>query len=226
MEVSLPGFLNFSVLHIDSRETLVNIECTTVDGMTNKIPQSKILVAFASNQVDGCPHRAPFLQSVFGLRPSEAQNNIVKDLHWRTKYYERPYDLFIDEFEDFEEWLAEFCSPDYDELREVLEGIIVITDYDLKNPLSDRTLQKYANSAGRGSFVVWCNTKTNDEQEYLSANRIMCNENPEAEMVTLHCDQDVNEYGERLGLMRLKEVIDIHEWDGVLTSSRQLIMPQ
>lgn len=194
--------------------------------MTYALPQNKILVAFSGNSHDGCSYRTTLVQDLFDLDAQDAQENILKDLCWRTRYYECSFDLYIDEFEDFEEWLTEFCLQEFDELREVLAGIIVVADYDPEHEGKDIILQKFANCLGQGSFNVWCNTKVISEEKGLDANYILHEENTEAEMVEIQCEKDINEYGEKLGLKRLKEIIDIHEWDGVLMPSCQIKFPK
>lgn len=101
-----------------------------------------------------------------------------------------------------------------------------MADYDPELEGKDIILQKFANCLGQGSFNVWCNTKVISEEKGLDANYILHEENTEAEMVEIQCEKDINEYGEKLGLKRLKEIIDIHEWDGVLMPSCQIKFPK
>lgn len=187
--------------------------------MNEAVPKNKILVAFSSG-VSGS-HRASLLQDLFDLNAQEAEENIVKNLWWSTRYYKCSFDLYVDEFEGPEEWLAELGSQEFDELREVLAGVIVVTDYDSQDPSNDILLQKFAVCGGKGTFNVWYNTKANNEPKSLDANRKLRKENTEAEMVDWHCDREVNEFGEKLGLARLKEIIDIHEWDHIAAPSSQ-----
>lgn len=194
--------------------------------MTYALPQNKILVAFSGNSHDGCSYRTTLLQDLFNLDAQDTQKSILKDLRWRTRYYECSFDLYIDEFEDFEEWLTEFNLQEFDELREALAGIIVVADYDPEHQGNDKILQKFANCLGQSSFNVWCNTRVISQEKGLDANRILHEENTEAEMVEIQCDKDINEYGEKLGLERLKEIIDIHEWHGVLMPSGQIEFPK
>lgn len=178
--------------------------------METNCPRNKVLIAFDSTAGDLSPSRSELLERIFGLDADRAQESIVKDLTWRTKYYQCQYDLYVDEFEDIKSWLTDLNTPDCEELRAVLAGVILVTHYD---PTRTALLDQFSGVKCQDSFLVWCNTsQAIDEEMTDCANSTMSSGNVNAEMVNLQCSKGTNEYGEKTGLARLKEIIDTYEW--------------
>lgn len=179
--------------------------------MDMSCPRNKILIAFESSAVQHTRGTREVLEQIFGLKDEELQQNIVKNLTWKTKYYECQYDLYIDEFKDLGSWLRDLDGSEYEELRAVLAGVILVKSFNRDEHRA--LLSQFAGIQSQGSFLIWCNSSRElDEETIDSANSSLWASNASAEMVDWHCRRNVNEYGEKAGLDRLKEIIDTYEW--------------
>lgn len=176
--------------------------------MDGHCDRNKVLIAFETGPGETISRRE-VLERIFGLDAEKAQDKIVKNLTWRTKYYQSQYDLYVDEFEDLANWLEELNGPHCEELRAVLAGVIVVKSFDPEDPV---VLEQFAGIQCPDSFLVWCNTSQADEETIDRANSAIACTNANAEMVNWHCNGSVNEYGEKVGVARVREIIDTHEW--------------
>lgn len=176
-------------------------------------PSNKIIVTF---QKDAMQYKEAFLKRVFdqpSLPHNEREKRILKNLIWRTKYYELEYDLYIDEYEDLEEWLSELERCEYQELRDVLGGIIIVDEFNSMNTNYRKLLTQLDSSEFNSCFKVFCNVQRNmDQVETDKVNDDFSKQQVDVEVINWHLDDDINEYGEKIGIFRLKENIDTHEW--------------
>ncbi|QLL33059.1 hypothetical protein HG536_0D05800 [Torulaspora globosa] len=182
--------------------------------------RNKVLIAFETGAGEGNVGRTEALERIFGLDADKAQDNIVKNLTWSTKYYQSQYDLYVDEFEDVSDWLKELNGAHCEELRAALAGVIVMKSFDPEDQTSTAVLEQFSSIQGAGSFLVWCNTSQVVGEGTLDrANSTMARSNANAEMVSWHCSRSMNEYGEKVGPARIREIIDTHEWANTHTAA-------
>lgn len=153
---------------------------------------------------------------------------IVKDLKWNTKYYNALYDIYIDETDNFDEWLLEIQSDEAEILRKALAGIIYIGQYDKDN---QSHIDKFGNlKCKENSFVVWYHYVRDesekkhiidDDKLELINEDLITNENSCEVVIHQQNKEKIrNEYGELLGVYRLHEIIDTYPWE-----NRNLTMP-
>ncbi|KTW29701.1 hypothetical protein T552_00909 [Pneumocystis carinii B80] len=74
-----------------------------------------------------------FLKELTGILPdisSETRNHagIVHQIEFKTKYYNKTVDIWIDEFkyEEIEQWIKPYLSEEASQVREVLGAIIIV----------------------------------------------------------------------------------------------------
>lgn len=182
------------------------------------LPKNKILVAFDKHEDKHLYYKSCVLSTVFdeNITDTNIEERIFKNLIWKNKYYNITYDLYIDEFESLDEWLSELHKQEYDELREVLSGIIIVSDYQFQLQEGPEILRKINECNGKDSFLIWCNIKEDAEQEDADRiNTLLIEEQLNTAIVEIsnwHCKRDVNEFDEKLGVPRIKEIIDTHQW--------------
>ncbi|QLQ80050.1 hypothetical protein HG537_0D00500 [Torulaspora globosa] len=186
------------------------------------VDRNRVLVAFQRGP-DETVSRAEALERIFGLDSESGQGNIMKNLTWKTKYYQLQYDLYVDEFEDLANWLDELNESHCELLRSVLAGVVVVKRFD---PTSTAELRQFCEIKSPDSFLVWCNTNPADEETLDRANSTIASTNANAEMVNWHCTGSINEYGEKVGVARLREIIDTHEWAEIRTAASSSAAPQ
>lgn len=166
-------------------------------------PKNKILVLF---QGDDELDQNGLISQLFNAEIGQG-DRILKDLVWKTKYYEVCYDLYIDQYVDWNEWLREFTDEEYADLREVLAGLVVVSKYNPELELSSCGL--------KDAFVIWVNYDSTVGQNALDeVNDALLVQNQEVtvEVVNLHCEKATNDYSEKIGLERFKEIVDTCGW--------------
>lgn len=175
--------------------------------------RDKVLVLF--NDVEDFNLKQSIIKQIFGVNYS---SNILKGLCWKTKYYEVPYDIYIDDCGDLAEWLEDFSDSSCDELREVLGGVLII---DHKNRTLDpdliRQLERLCNHIPtKDTFCIFFN-----HNEDLSDFELESFEDITVELAAngrvvpeIVCLRILNG-GDKAGVDRVKEIIDIHPWDGL-----------
>lgn len=166
------------------------------------LPKNKILIAFGNSNSS---YQKNVVSQLFGIDIDHG-DRIVKKLQWKTKYYKVEFDLYIDEYDDFSSWFQEFTSPEFSALREVLAGLIIVDQYNSTTQLNALGIED--------SFAVWINTDGKVDQEQVDElNQELCQINQNSvEMINLCADKDTNEYGEKIGTARLKEILDTCTW--------------
>ncbi|CCC70959.1 hypothetical protein NCAS_0G00720 [Naumovozyma castellii] len=185
------------------------------------VPQNKILVVFNKNRIPQTLQRE-FLQRTFDLPiENDSSDSIIKGIIWKNKYFELQLDLYIDEFEDFEEFVYEYCLDEMSELRSVIAGIIIIDDtYHFEDNKLVNKLQTDSGSETSSSFMVIGNFEGDYEEEDIAQWRFpsesMTNdEDIIAEYVPLdkHFRMEKNSLGDKVGVPGIKEKLDLHEWN-------------
>ncbi|QLG74600.1 hypothetical protein HG535_0G04830 [Zygotorulaspora mrakii] len=177
-----------------------------------KFPRNKILVAFSKYEKH---EKEVVLKSVFGELSKDTFGNeqkILKGLTWKTKYYTLVYDLYIDEYESLKDWLADLKSDEYIELRDVLAGIMVFDKFtdtlqfqDISQILETPELEK--------CFKICCNVdKHADGLGMSKINDEFAQRLTTLEVVNWSTCDELDEYGEKNGKARIKEIIDTHDW--------------
>lgn len=177
---------------------------------TLQYPQNKILV------LSDHPHnllKTQLLQDLFHC--TSISVSIVKDQTWENKYYKTHFDLYIDSCKEIPVWIEEFITPECESLRNVMAGIILITDIRLTKP--QELLQQFLAAVHRNTFVVLVNVNEEVEQEEIDdLNEIWSNAFTNIiEFINWTRSKPTinhNEYGEKLGLDRIQEIIDTHDW--------------
>ncbi|AJV23633.1 Irc6p [Saccharomyces cerevisiae YJM1399] len=178
--------------------------------MVLQYPQNKILV------LSDHPHnfsKTQFLQDLFHC--SSTGISIVKNQTWENRYYKVHFDLYIDSCKDIPVWVEEFITPECEPLRNVMAGIILITDIRQTKP--QELLHQFMIAAHRNTFVVLVNVNEEVEQDEIDElNEIWSNAFTNViEFVNWKRSKPTvnhNDYGEKLGLDRIQEIIDTHDW--------------
>ncbi|KAK5778920.1 Irc6p PWA37_001178 [Arxiozyma heterogenica] len=153
--------------------------------------------------------------------------NIIKSIKWKNKYYDVEFDLYIDELTtSLEDWIKEFNNEEYDILRDVLAGIIFILPFDDKDTLEfiDSELNKNTNcddnnfddKEDEGFFMVCCDPISNEKVPYW-------NDFTKLEVTTLTVSQERNNDGEYEGIKRIEEIIDVYPWSHSQSRQQALI---
>ncbi|EDO15375.1 hypothetical protein Kpol_460p10 [Vanderwaltozyma polyspora DSM 70294] len=185
---------------------------------------NKILIAFQDNdQIANL--KESVLGEVFRLDKANTNHdeNIIKGLTWSTKYYEVRYDLYVDTFDDFEEWCKDLISSEYDDLREVLSGIIVIDSYTMeKDKIDQNKLLGQLGSVLQDKFFVFMNTNKDISQDVIdelnddNSMQLTSDSGNSVEIINYHnvSNLKLNQYNEKIGFERVREIIDTCEWSG------------
>ncbi|SCU86455.1 LAMI_0D02146g1_1 [Lachancea mirantina] len=184
----------------------VNPEVVTT-GSNSALPRNKLLIAFSAD----FSRKDELLAKVFGQEISHS-SRIVRKYCWRTKYYSVQLDIYIDELENLSNWCDELMSPEFQDLRDVLAGIIVVgSKFD---PDSHRALHQLSKCLDESmeyfGILLTSEARRSDEDEMVGSFEL------------IHCDEnESNEYNESLGIGRVKEVIDTHNWDADIMQMKQ-----
>lgn len=133
--------------------------------------------------------------------------NIVKGITWRNKYYKTVLDLYIDVIDD--EWLTEFHDVMFDELRDHLGGIIVLSD-----KWDPKWAQKLVDIMGDETFLIWCLTHGTASPVDEIFQRM--------EIVTVNNNKDDNLINETRGIERMHEIIDNYAWESITLEDEKL----
>ncbi|CAR31070.1 hypothetical protein ZYGR_0P03760 [Zygosaccharomyces rouxii] len=183
-------------------------------------PKNKILVTFGDGD---SIHQRELISQLFGIDIGIG-DRIVKGLVWKTKYYRVEFDLYIDDYNDFSSWFQEFASEEFAALREAMAGLVVVDQYEPTKPLNPLGLQD--------TFVVWVNTDSKVGQDQVDEinDKLFQTEESTVELVNLHSNEDTNEYGEKIGIPRFKEIVDTCSWKNCdmdyLTSTSSTTNPE
>ncbi|CCD23653.1 Irc6p NDAI_0B06220 [Naumovozyma dairenensis CBS 421] len=193
------------------------------------LPRNKIIITFGKNSKLHSS-KSQLISEIFGSSNlmlnkyhEDTIDNIIKNVKWKTKYYEVTIDLFIDQYDDLLEWIDEYTSDSMIDLRNVVAGIIVIDDRPM--PQQDLMIYKRLNDcvSTTNSFLIFANTSdyvVNDSIDELYQT-LMEYELTSVEVVSLNSclvlsdqrGEETNEFGETVGIKRIRELIDVHNWD-------------
>lgn len=179
--------------------------------------RDKILIVFKDTSTTD---KTSIIHKIFGqcLQQTNFKNDdsIVKNLTWSTKYYTTKFDLYIDQCDSIEEWTTDFSDPMCDLLRDALAGLIIIDEI----PKDTSLISKFL--VDQESFLVWCHNGNPIElNEIDDLNVKMAVAQSQVEFVQLDNSTDKNEYDDKIGTERIKEIIDTYEW----THSKRLNTP-
>ncbi|CCK70039.1 Irc6p KNAG_0D02900 [Huiozyma naganishii CBS 8797] len=143
-----------------------------------------------------------WLTDVFGDGIT-GETPIYSDLTWTTKYYSETFDLYVDEYDDLDEWIEEFTSDDCAVLRDALAGVILVRT---GIATGDHHSQRIANSLSTDDmFLVWLDKRESVDDRELPL---------PWEVVQLEETARDRELNEKSGAARLKEILDVHTWPG------------
>lgn len=175
-------------------------------------PQNKILVLSHDSHYFS---QTQLLKELFQCNTTSA--TIVKGQTWENKYYRTSFDLYIDSFTSLPEWIKDFVTPECEPLRNVIAGIILITDSKSINP--QEVLQRLVGFMHPNTFIVLVNINEEVEQDEIDElnetwNNGSTNVIEFVNWTKSRATISHNEYGERLGLDRVREIIDTHDWLG------------
>ncbi|CAI1974548.1 hypothetical protein SEUBUCD646_0F01060 [Saccharomyces eubayanus] len=173
-------------------------------------PQNKILVLSHDSHIFS---QTQLLKDLFHYNTTSA--TIVKSQTWENKYYKTSFDLYIDSFASLPEWMKDFVTPECEPLRNVMAGIILLTDNKLINP--QEFLQPLLGVLHPNTFIVVVNINEEVEQDEIDGlneawNNGFTNVIEFINWTKSRATIGHNEYGERLGLDRIHEIIDTHDW--------------
>lgn len=169
------------------------------------------------------------LETLF-KRSLPVDQNIIKSILWRNKYYNVEFDLYIDEITNsLEDWIKEFNSEECEPLRDALAGIIFILPSFSKDTLSliDAELNKNSSSndddddddddkEDEDFFIVCCDSVSNERIPYWD-------DFTKFEVTTLTTLQERNSDGEYEGIKRVEEIIDVYPWSHSQLRQKSLI---
>lgn len=181
-------------------------ELPEVEGnKTTEIPRNKILVV-CSAEIE---NKVSIISSLFNTNV-DSGCSILKNLSWQNKYYKTDIDVYIDDYDSLDEWAREFQQSEYNDLREVLAGVILLFNY-----RSEQTFSRFldiinSTSQNDEKFYIACNVSSKidaEEWESLSDNYIAHG----LELINWE-ESGKNPFGDKLGLERIREIIDTHEW--------------
>lgn len=173
-----------------------------------QMPRNKVLLAFPK----GLQSKSNILSSIF---PSikDVDSSVVRGVVWETKYYSVSIDLYVDEFDDLEEWLADLRGGECIELRQALAGLIITLP--IQDGLSKKSLNSYIEEISQqdDSFTILMNLKSTqdsisweEEKDEFASSGI--------ELIG-YLEEGLNEFGERLGIERIREILDTHDWQEI-----------
>ncbi|KAG0672326.1 Increased recombination centers protein 6 [Maudiozyma exigua] len=180
--------------------------------------RDKILIVFKNTSTTD---KASIIYQIFGqcLQETNFKNDdsIVKNLTWSTKYYTTKFDLYIDQCDSIEEWTTDFIDPMCDLLRDALAGLIIIGEIPKDTSLISKSV------VDQESFLIWCHNGNQIELNELDdLNLKMAVSQSQVEFVQLDNSTDKNDYHDKVGTERIKEIIDTYEW----THSKSLNTPR
>ncbi|SCW02929.1 LAFE_0F17392g1_1 [Lachancea fermentati] len=176
-----------------------------------QMPRNKVLLAFPK----GLQIKSDILSSIF---PSskDIDCSVVRGVVWETKYYSVSIDLYVDEFDDLEKWLADLRGDDCIELRQALAGLIITLP--IQDGLPKKSLNSYIEEIGQQDdyFTILMNlestqdnTSWEEEKDEFALSGV--------ELIG-YLEEGLNEFGERLGIGRIREILDTHDWQEIHTS--------
>lgn len=184
----------------------------SIEEQYNKaMTRDKVLVLVDRDEAHGVSHETQtrLLSELFSL--SDASQSIVHGNTWRTKYYDAPYDLYVDTHAGtLQEWLGEFNGEQCRELRDALAGVVIVG--------GSWDASAAATLPTEDMFALWidCTGELN-ETEIDEANAMLSTSGSTLEVVQLTAEgSEANEFGEAVGLARAREVIDTHPWQGMV----------
>ncbi|SCV04674.1 LAME_0H20340g1_1 [Lachancea meyersii CBS 8951] len=169
--------------------------------------RTKILVAF-HNEV---PRKDEFLAKIFDLKTSN-DTQIHRDIKWSTKYYSVSIDIYVDYFDELKRWVDEFCSPEFEELRQVLAGCIFIGPCRDDGDIAAISQLGQSGAMDWGFVAVLATEIGVNEQRQASLEQDLLANGVEITTVDSAQTSQKNEYGELGGIDRIKELIDTFEW--------------
>ncbi|CDO91709.1 unnamed protein product [Kluyveromyces dobzhanskii CBS 2104] len=156
-------------------------------------------------------NRVAFLSTVFQEQYDEKES-IVRDVRWRTKYYDIKFDIYVDTYDAFEEWAVNFAADECKELRDVLSGMIFVFEDKNHEPvidcikgIIDETFEDFTNK-----FFIGClfNESTIIEDDLYELNNDLIIQNLEI----VNWFDKAGPSMDRVGSERIKEIIDVHPW--------------
>lgn len=172
----------------------------------SKALRDKVLIVF-SNKVF---NREEILFEVFGVEDN-AGKQVHRGVDWTTKYYTVTIDVYVDSFSNLEDWTNEFCDPDFDELRDVIAGWIIVLPFSGNIEEETKALSRLVNNAtSEDFFTAILATELNvgeNERAFLEYNVLA----GAVELVHNELDSD-GELKEVNGVDRVKEIIDTCDW--------------
>ncbi|CDR38789.1 CYFA0S02e05710g1_1 [Cyberlindnera fabianii] len=143
----------------------------------------------------------------------------------KTKYYTSSIDVWIDDSDDLDSWTMEYCGNEAREVRDVINGLVYcsdVKDFDslekelgkvrrVVDVLDEETEgdEEEKEDEGWGGLkvcVLFGGVKEDfeDYEDVCLANGWEC--------IQLDDKRDFNEFKERVGPMRFKEVVESHGW--------------
>lgn len=167
----------------------------------------------------GAPKVGKFklIESLFQSLPDDvgdSHSGIIHPVDLKTKYFEIMIDLWIDETNDFAEWCREFSNDEAKEARDVINMIIFVFKFEegldsveRKINQLNELIDKFNENDWKGIVVgVGMDDVTDDFMEFED---LFIQQG--IEMVGFK-QQGSNEFGEVVGVKRLRQIIECHEW--------------
>ena len=168
------------------------------------------------------------LETLF-KRSLPIDQNIIRSVQWRNKYYDVEFDVYIDEIDtSLQDWIMEFNSEQCDALREVLAGVIFILPFNSEGTLNTIASKLRRNNNNKSEedraekdddedfFIVCCDTVSNERYPYWD-------DFTKIEVTTFTTSQERNKNGEYEGIKRVGEIIDVYPWSHLQLKKKPLL---
>lgn len=174
---------------------------------------------------------------------SDSHSGVLYDGEFSTKYYKINLNLLVEEYPDsrdlvhdedekarkLREWYEEFRNQEYKELRDVLNGFIFTFDIAkdsieyLKECLRvvDQIRSQLVDESGEDEWkgfivIAGVNSAENGKTEAIEDEVLLLG----LEFVNIS-EKGMNEYHERIGIDRLYEIFESHEWEHMDTDVKK-----
>lgn len=155
---------------------------------------------------------------------------ISHEWHIKTRYYETTVPIWVDQIEDVEEWKAEFLKP---EAREVIDAVgawiycfrapsSTESSHDIEATM--KAVQEICEQhSGYGAETAMLAVAVPDSKGGAGGFREIREEWDDISLqygfeLVEHTAEGKNEFGEKVGLERLKEALEANEWAATTTS--------
>lgn len=185
--------------------------------------KDRLLVVGSCDSQSGTKELLKFLQENYSTEQDyDELKGVIEPLNIKTAYYKTSIELLIDVLEEeqtIQDWTEELLDDELRELRDALSGLVLCIDSSddrelyvkefqrVLDKLSDENGEELGVYAWSGMYcIVLFGHYTQEEIEIIEDLALG------VEVIHFHAEAEFNEFKERLGKARLKEMIEVHDW--------------